>query len=112
MRIPKLPILVAVAAAAILAQTADVEAGSSKRRIHRGGEHYDTVMANYTRRCTDLDGQFSRARADRPDSAQVAEATALYQQGVAHCSGGARLQGIEELEAAIRMIGAIPRVNL
>jgi hypothetical protein len=108
---PKLPLLILVAAAAILSQAGDVEAGSGKKRIHRN-DHYGIVTANYVRRCTDLGSQFDQARAQLPDSPQVAEAIALYEQGVAHCSGGARLQGIEELTAAIEMIGAIPRVNL
>jgi hypothetical protein len=76
------------------------------------GDHYDTVMANYIRRCNSLSSQFNRARADMGDSALVREATALYEQGVEHCSSGARLQGIDELSEAIRKIGAIPRVEL
>jgi hypothetical protein len=104
-------LIAALAAAAVLAQASDLEAGR-KKRIHRGGEHYDNVMANYTRRCTDLTAQFDQAQAERPDAPQSAEAIALYQQGVAHCSSGARLRGIKELTAAIRMIGAIPRVRL
>jgi len=116
MPMPKIPVLAIMAAVAILAQTADVEAGSSKHRhffrSNRGGEHYDTVMANYTRRCTDLRSQFERARAEMAPSQQLAAASALYDQGVSHCAGGARLQGIDELTAAIRQIGAIPRVML
>jgi hypothetical protein len=110
---PKIPVLAIVAVVAILAQTADVEAGSSKRhfRSSRGGEHYDTVMANYTRRCTDLRSQFERARAEMAPSQQLAAASALYDRGVSHCAGGARLQGIDELTAAIRQLGAIPRVT-
>ena len=76
------------------------------------GEHYDTVVANYTRRCTSLDGQFSRLQAHMGASAALREAAALHDQGVAHCNGGARLQGIDELTAAIRKIGGIPRVEL
>ena len=76
------------------------------------GEHYDTVVANYTRRCASLDGQFSRLRAHMGDSAALREASALHEQGVAHCNGGARQQGIDELTAAIRRIGGIPRVEL
>ena len=76
------------------------------------GEHYDTVVANYTRRCVSLDGQFSRLRAHSGDSAALRQGTALYKQGVADCNGGARLQGIDELTAAIRAIGGIPRVEL
>jgi hypothetical protein len=111
---PKIPVLAIMAAVAILAQTADVEAGSRKHRhFHSSrGEHYDTVMANYTRRCTDLRSQFERARAEMAPSQQLAAATALYEQGVSHCAGGARLRGIDELTAAIRQIGAIPRVTL
>jgi hypothetical protein len=45
-------------------------------------------------------------------SAALREAAALHDQGVAHCNGGARLQGIDELTAAIRKIGGIPRVEL
>ena len=76
------------------------------------GEHYDTVLANYTRRCTDLRMQFEQARTDFAPSQQLAAASALYDQGVAHCEGGARLQGIDELTAAIRQLGAIPHVTL
>jgi len=76
------------------------------------GEHYDNVVANYTRRCTSLDGQFNRLRARMGDSAALREASALHEQGVEHCNGGARLQGIDELTAAIREIGGIPRVEL
>jgi hypothetical protein len=46
------------------------------------------------------------------DSAALREAMALHEQGVADCNGGARLQGIDELTAAIRRIGGIPRVEL
>jgi hypothetical protein len=108
----KILILAATAAVAILAQTADVEAGSRKHYRHHGGEHYDTVMANYIRRCTDLSNQFERASDDFAPSEQLARASALYEQGVAHCEGGARLTGIDELTAAIRQLGAIPRVTL
>ena len=76
------------------------------------GEHYDTVVANYTRRCTSLDSQFTRLQAYMGDSAALREALALHAQGVAHCNSGARLQGIDELTAAIRAIGGIPRVEL
>jgi hypothetical protein len=74
--------------------------------------HYDAVMTNYLRRCTDLSNQFERARAQMAPSSQLAQASALYEQGVSHCVGGARLQGIDELTAAIRQLGAIPRVTL
>lgn len=111
---PKILVLAATAAVAILAQVTDVEAGSRKHRFYHSsrGEHYDTVMANYIRRCTDLSNQFERASADFAPSEQLARATALYEQGVAHCEGGARLTGIDELNAAIRQLGAIPRVTL
>src|SRR6185437_6785638 len=49
------------------------------------GEHYDTVVANYTRRCTSLDGQFSRLRASMGASPALPAAVALHDQGVAHC---------------------------
>jgi hypothetical protein len=111
MSVLRIPLLAVIALVAILGQVSDLEAGS-KKRIRRGGEHYDTVMANYTRRCTDLSAQFNRAYAEGADAPQLAEAVALYQQGVADCSSGARLQGIRELTEAIRMIGAIPRVSL
>jgi len=76
------------------------------------GEHYDNVTGNYTRRCTSLDSQYIRLQAHMGPSAALREATALHAQGVAHCNGGARLQGIDELTAAIRRIGGIPRVEL
>jgi hypothetical protein len=88
----------------------DLRNHHSRDDLH--GEHYDTVVANYTRRCTSLDGQFRRLQAYMGDSAALREALALHAQGVAHCSGGARLQGIDELTAAIRAIGGIPRVEL
>jgi hypothetical protein len=81
-------------------------------RENQSGEHYDTVVANYTRRCTSLDGQFTRLRARMAASAALQQAAALHDQGVEHCNGGARLQGIDELTAAIRQIGGIPRVEL
>jgi hypothetical protein len=81
-------------------------------RENQSGEHYDTVVANYTRRCTSLDGQFTRLRATMATSTMLQQASALHDQGVAHCNGGARLQGIDELTAAIRQIGGIPRVEL
>ena len=81
-------------------------------RENQSGEHYDTVVANYTRRCTSLDGQFTRLRARMANSAALQQASALHDQGIAHCNGGARLQGIDELTAAIRQIGGIPRVEL
>ena len=113
---PKLLVLAITAAVAIMAQTADVEADSRNGHRHyfrpSHGEHYDTVMANYTRRCTDLRTQFEQARVDFAPSQQLAAASALYDQGVTHCDGGARLQGIDELKAAIRQLGGIPRVNL
>jgi hypothetical protein len=112
---PKILVLAITAAVAIMAQTTDVEADSRNHRHFfrpSRGEHYDTVMANYTRRCTDLRTQFEQARADMAPSQQLAAASALYDQGVSHCAGGARLQGIDELTAAIRQLGAIPRVTL
>jgi len=113
MHMPKIPVLAIMTAVVMLAQTAGVEAGSRKQfHASRGGEHYDTVMANYTRRCTDLANQFERARAEMAPSPRVDAASALYDQGVSHCRGGARLQGIDELTAAIRQLGAIPRVTL
>ena len=84
----------------------------SHDRENQSGEHYDTVQANYTRRCTSLDGQFTRLRASMANSSMLQQASALHDQGVAHCNGGARLQGIDELTAAIRQIGGIPRVEL
>ena len=104
-------LIAAIAAATVIGHVSDVEAGS-KKRIHRGGEHYDNVMSNYIRRCNDLDRQFNRALAKRPDAAQLTDAVALYQQGAAHCRNGPRLRSIRELTEAIRMIGARPRVNL
>src|SRR6476646_7054672 len=76
----------------------------SHTRENQSGEHYDTVVANYTRRCTSLDGQFTPLRATLGGSAALQQASALHDQGVAHCNGGARLQGIDELTAAIRQI--------
>jgi len=78
----------------------------------RSTDHYDNVVGNYTRRCASLDRQFNRLRVRMADSALLREASALHEQGVEHCNGGARLQGIDELTAAIREIGGIPRVEL
>ena len=85
---------------------------NNRMQQNQHGEHYDNVVANYTRRCTSLDGQFNRLRARMGDSAALREASALHEQGVEDCNGGARLQGIDELTAAIREIGGIPRVEL
>jgi hypothetical protein len=82
------------------------------RMRHQGGEHYDNVVGNYTRRCTSLDGQFKRLWPHVGDSAGLREGAALHDQGVTHCDAGARLQGIDELSEAIRKIGGIPRVEL
>jgi hypothetical protein len=111
---PKLLVLAIVSAAAIVAQTASVEADSRNGHRHffrpSHGEHYDTVMANYTRRCTDLRTQFEQARATWPDSSPPT-GPALYDR-VSAIAPAARLQGIDELTAAIRQIGGIPRVTL
>jgi len=120
-----MPKTIALTFAAVLAATAfpvfshAVAQGSSTifippshARENQSGEHYDTVQANYTRRCTSLDGQFTRLRASMASSSLLQQASALHDQGVAHCNGGARLQGIDELTAAIRQIGGIPRVEL
>jgi hypothetical protein len=85
---------------------------NNRAKQDQRGEHYDNVVGNYTRRCASLDGQFNRLRARMADSAVMREASALHEQGVEHCNGGARLQGIDELTAAIREIGGIPRVEL
>jgi len=77
----------------------------------RGGEHFDNVMANYARRCAELDQQFVRERAGRPDSAGLREASALYDVGSAHCRGGAGLTAIDELSEAIKRIGGIPHTS-
>ena len=110
---------IAAATLPALAQPAAHNGGTSifipnnhRMQQDQHGEHYDNVVANYTRRCTSLDGQFSRLRARMGDSAALREASALHEQGVEHCNGGARLQGIDELTAAIREIGGIPRVEL
>ena len=95
-----------------VAQSSPVFIPPSHARENQSGEHYDTVQANYTRRCTSLDGQFTRLRATMANSSMMQQASALHDQGVAHCNGGARLQGIDELTAAIRQIGGIPRVEL
>ena len=85
---------------------------ANQERQEERHEHYDNVVGNYTRRCASLDSQFNRLRARMADSAMMREASALHEQGVEDCNGGARLQGIDELTAAIREIGGIPRVEL
>jgi hypothetical protein len=82
----------------------------NEKMRHQGGEHYDTVVGNYTRRCTSLDGQFKQLQARV--GAGSRQASALHEQGVMHCNAGNRLQGIAELSGAIRKIGGIPRVDL
>ena len=94
------------------AQNAPIFIPNNRAKQEERGEHYDNVVANYTRRCASLDSQFNRLRARMGDSAALREASALHEQGVEHCNGGARLQGIDELTAAIREIGGIPRVEL
>jgi len=78
----------------------------------RPGDHYDNVVGNYIRRCSSLDHQFNRLQARMGPSSAMNAALQLHEQGVEHCNGGARLQGIDELTAAIRTIGGIPRVEL
>jgi hypothetical protein len=95
-----------------VAQSSPVFVPPNHARDDLHGEHYDTVVANYTRRCTSLDSQFTRLRVRMATSAALQQAAALHDQGVAHCNGGARQQGIDELTAAIRRIGRIPRVEL
>lgn len=95
-----------------VAQSSSVFIPPSHNRENQSGEHYDTVRANYTRRCTSLDSQFTRLRASMANSSMLQQAAALHDQGVAHCNAGARLQGIGELTAAIRQIGGIPHVEL
>lgn len=108
---------IAAATLPVISRSAAQDGGApifipENRAQDQRGEHYDTVVANYTRRCASLDGQFSRLQARMGDSAALREASALHEQGVAHCKGGARLQGIDELSEAIRRIGGIPRVEL
>jgi hypothetical protein len=83
---------------------------NNERMRHRGGEHYDTVVGNYTRRCVSLDTQFKHLQARV--GAGSREASSLHDQGVRHCNSGGALQGIDELSEAIRKIGGIPRVEL
>jgi len=80
--------------------------------VHRrAGGHYSIVVANLTRRCTDLSNQFDHARATIADTTMIENAMTDYQQGTALCEAGQRLQGIGTLEAALREIGAIPRIT-
>jgi hypothetical protein len=67
------------------------EKENNERMRHQGGEHYDTVVGNYTRRCTSLDGQFKHLRA-RP-GAGSREASALCPQGPMHDVCSAVLSG-------------------
>src|SRR5262249_61150750 len=68
------------------------------------GDHYTTVVHNHARQCNSLSGQFARARSSMADTDQLRLASALYEQGVGHCRGGAQLRGIEELSQAIQII--------
>lgn len=77
----------------------------------RAGGHYSIVVANLTRRCTDLSNQFDHARATIADTRMIENAMTDYQEGTALCGQGQRLQGIGTLEAALREIGAIPRIT-
>jgi hypothetical protein len=109
-------LLAAVLTLAAVAQPLDQ---ASARRLftpgdrsrNQGGEHFDTVMANYARRCTELDLQFTRESAGRPDSDRLRQAVALYGQGAAHCRGGAGAQGVDELSDAITLIGGTPHTG-
>jgi hypothetical protein len=83
---------------------------NNERMRHQGGEHYDNVVGNYTRRCVSLDTQFKHLQARV--GAESREASSLHDQGVRHCNSGGALQGIDELSEAIRKIGGIPRVEL
>ena len=86
---------------------------SARRLFFQGHDagHFDTVMGNYSRRCSELDAQFVRERAGRPDSSYLREASALYDVGSAHCRGGAGLTAIDELSEAIKRIGGIPHTS-
>ena len=77
----------------------------------RAGGHYSIVVANLTRRCTDLSSQFNQALAHTADSAMTRGAMPDYRQGVALCDQGQRIQGVDTLEAALKEIGAIPRIT-
>jgi len=77
----------------------------------RAGGHYSIVVANLTRRCTDLSSQFNQALAHTADSAVTRGAMPDYRQGVALCDQGQRMQGVDTLEAALKEIGAIPRIT-
>jgi len=112
MRTLTIALTFAAAVAAMPAAADNIFIPPNHDRENRTGEHYDTVVANYTRRCVSLDSQFTRLRATMANSMLLQQASALHDQGVAHCNGGARLQGIDELSAAIRQIGGIPRVEL
>ena len=117
MRIQTRIALAAVLSFAALGQTFEAGARSgpifipNHRSGNQGGEHFDTVKGNFVRRCTELDLQFVRESKTWPDSERLRQATALYDQGAAHCRGGAGEQGIDELSDAITLIGGIPHTS-
>jgi hypothetical protein len=77
----------------------------------RAGSHYSIVVANLVRRCTDLSSQFNQAIAGNPHTAAVQGAMPDYRQGVTLCNAGSTAQGVDTLEAALKEIGAIPRIS-
>ena len=85
--------------------------GDHDMQQRRAGGHYSIVVANLARRCTDLITQFNQAIAQDTGSARARGAMPDYREGVALCDGGNRLQGIDTLEAALKEIGAIPRIT-
>ena len=118
--------LIGLAAAALLVGTATVPAtarsdpffvpnagkdlDSHDAPVHRPS-HYDVVVAEQIRRCADLSSQFNQALARTADSPMTRGAMPDYRQGVTLCDGGARMQGVATLEAALKEIGAVPHIS-
>jgi hypothetical protein len=84
---------------------------SSTAAQRRPGSHYSIVNAELVRQCADLEGQFDRALAGVQGASWTQNARALRTQGGAACSQGEREQGIDQLRAAVREIGAIPHTT-
>jgi hypothetical protein len=121
-------VLAAVLAAAALVPLADTASAASNRPFfpppsgasqppsstaaqRRPGSHYSIVAGKLIRQCTDLEGQFDRAVASVQGASWTRNAQALRAQGGTACSQGEREQGIDQLRAAVKAIGAVPRAT-
>jgi hypothetical protein len=84
---------------------------SSTAAQRRPGSHYSIVAGELIRQCADLEGQFDRAVAGVQGASWTRNAQALRAQGGTACSQGERDQGIDQLRAAVKAIGAVPHTT-